>query len=137
MFAEDYPINEDKSVKIIGVLLGSSSGSKLFSEVNKLLASVEPGFGNILVAKKDQAVGSYLTEWGTKTEAVIASDLTLVGWKGKARKLNVDLINITPPETAATIVGAVAMEGSDYRVDTILSKSIFEPSVAWKLQNVF
>lgn len=135
LFAADYEVGE-KTVTVIGVMLGAKDHKVLDTDVLTLLQSVKPGFQEVELATAGQEYGSYETLWGDESDAVAAEDASVVVWADTPISLLVQARPVrfgTKGEDVGTLtftVGTATIE-----VPLELDATIDDPGPAWRLSH--
>ncbi len=129
--------NLDASHKldIVGAIQGTPTLQDALNATIPLLSSVEQNFSLQTVATAGQAVGQYISPWGSKASAVATTNLTAIVWHGVVPKLSLSLASIRPPKTINTQIGTaqVVSGKQSSSVSLRLSQAITKPSVGWRI----
>jgi D-alanyl-D-alanine carboxypeptidase (penicillin-binding protein 5/6) len=137
IFASDYAVSPTKTVRIVGTVMGASSVAAAKQDALALLVSAEKGFVGRTLFKTGAEVGNFQPEWSTQpVKAVVANDVTVLGWRGTPLHLNIALETVSAPAKAGDKVGTITVGiGAQKKVvgKIILDDSITKPSLWWRL----
>ena len=133
LFAADYTV-ADRTVTVVGVMLGGVDHDSLDVDVQRLLSSVTGKFQTVTLTTEGDAHASYRLPWGAGAEAVAARTASLLVWGDQAVTASVETDEVGP-EPAGTEVGAVHFTVGDERVDVplVLDAPLAEPGAWWRL----
>jgi len=133
LFAADQEVG-DETVTVIGVMLGAKDHTVIDADVLALLASVKPGFQQIVLTAAGQRYGSYSSLWGDTSDLVAAKDASVVVWADTPISLLVQARPVTlgvkgdDIGTLSFTVGTATIE-----VPLELAATIDDPGPAWRL----
>ena len=137
LFASDYAISADKTIRIIGAVMGASSITEAKQDALSLLVSAEKGFTARKLFQAGQVIGTFQPAWTTKSvQAQVVNDVKVFGWRGMPLHLDINLATVSAPAQAGNRVGVITIgTGSQKKPvgSVILAKSIAEPSLWWRL----
>ena len=135
LFAADYEVG-DQTVTVIGVMLGAKDHKVLDKDVVTLLASVKPGFQEVVLAAAGQEYGSYTTLWGDESDAVAAEDASVVVWADTPISLLVTARPVTLGTKGEDVGTLNFTVGSDtIEVPLELESTIDDPGPGWRLSH--
>lgn len=121
---------------IVATMGFPTRGQAMTSSV-PLLAATQQNYDFRVLAKKNQIVGSYSSDWGEKVDAVIGEDLKIFGWNGSEFSSKVSLQSINNDHSRTNSVGTVQSNNGTASVNVYLSKKLTGPSRTWRLQKAF
>lgn len=140
IFAAEFPLTDDTSETIIGVTLGQPERSINTSVSTDLLYTSYENFGFIEVIPEGTVVGAYEIPWSDTTVDLISNGgLTVAGWTGKSYEPSIELEDGTPGIELNQEVGSitVAVGPRETTVPVTSTGTISEPSLWWRLMNIF
>ncbi|TFD57810.1 D-alanyl-D-alanine carboxypeptidase [Cryobacterium suzukii] len=79
LFSTDFTIGTS-AVTLVGVVLGGDTHSELNSAIAALIASVQPGFHEVILAEEGAVFGSYTTQWGDVSDIVAVRAASVLVW---------------------------------------------------------
>jgi D-alanyl-D-alanine carboxypeptidase (penicillin-binding protein 5/6) len=137
IFAADHQVG-DRSVRILGVVLGQDTLADAFGATKALIHSVGPTLEVVNVAPKDTIAAAVDSRWGVGTIAVPARDLSVVLWPGYAIETRIEKAPSLDKVEAGTEVGKIIVngQGQSQEVALIAQDAIPDPSVVWRLQRL-
>lgn len=137
LFASQYKVTPKQNVMIIGSVMGAPSISKAKQDALALLQSAKGGFTPRSLFTKDETVGTFKAPWAkAPVRAVSASDVTVLGWRGKPLHLEVTLKNVSAPANTGTQIGLIStgIDSEKKVIGTVLLDSpIQKPNLWWRL----
>ncbi len=133
LFAADFTV-ADRTVTVVGVMLGGVDHDALDADVQRLLQSVTGKFQTITLTSRDDVWARYDLPWGASAQAVAAEDADLLVWGDKTvtSALQTDEVG---PDAAGDEVGTVRFDvgGEEVDVPLVLDATIPEPGAWWRL----
>ncbi|CAN5704591.1 hypothetical protein BH23PAT2_BH23PAT2_10240 [soil metagenome] len=139
IFAAEFPLTDTISETVVAVTLGIPDRQTNTIVSNQILQSSYLGFGFVEVVPENTAVGRYDVPWGEDVEIVSNGGITVGGWLGKSYQPTVNADVMEPNTTINQDVGVLeVIEGEEVTsVPVTTSSAISEPSLWWKLLNIF
>lgn len=134
LFAAQHTI-DGQSIQIVGVVLNAPTLSASMNQAKALVEAIDQAFALIKSIKAGQAVGTYKTVWGAKTNAVAKNDLVALVWSGSPASLKTDLKPLKPGTKAGSAVGSLKLTSTAYSVSVplVTSNTLASPSLSWRL----
>jgi hypothetical protein len=87
------------------------------------------------LVKKGDVLGYYSLPWGGDAQAVAASNIDVLGWKGSDIQAQVVMQPVTDGDKSGQTVGDVKAANQTTKV--LLSADIVSPSQSWRLLRWF
>lgn len=140
IFAADFPLTEELSERIIGITLGLPDRAANTSASTAILATAYENFGFIEVVPEGQVVGAYEAPWSdVPVEVVSNGGMTIAGWTGSPYRPEVAIETAEPGLGLNQEVGSVSVDvgGREVTVPVTAAGSIPEPSLWWRIRNIF
>lgn len=136
LFASKQKI-EDKTVMLVGVLLGAPNRSVVFRDAIPLIHSSAKGFATTTLIKKDSVMGTYTAPWGESVDIVTSSDLSVFGWIGTAAQPKLKLVRAEPNAAAGTIAGTLEAQSGERRstASLVTAAPLHEPDPLWRIKH--
>ena len=126
---------QDKTVTVIGAVLGDTQLDDAINDSNTLLQASDNGFANQTIIHKGQVLANYKSAWGTMGQAKAAKDVSLLVWKGQDIKTRNQPNPIYAPVKAGTAVGSIsaASDGQTAKTNLVMSQDLPGPSPLWRI----
>jgi|AntRauTorckE6833_2_1112554.scaffolds.fasta_scaffold01632_9 D-alanyl-D-alanine carboxypeptidase (penicillin-binding protein 5/6) len=139
IFAAEFPLTDTITETIVAVTLGIPDRQTNTIVSNQILQASYLGFGFVEVVPENTAVGRYDVPWGEDVEIVSNGGITVGGWLGKSYQATVSADVMEPNATINQEVGVLkVVDGEEITsVPVTTSSAISEPSLWWKLLNIF
>lgn len=138
LFAAKYRYSPQRTVIIIGVIMGAPSLLHALGDSLPLLASSKAGFSERQIVRAGEVVANYPAPWGSSAKAVAQEDLSVLAWRGKPIDLSVQLPPIVAPAKAGQAVGKISASINGHIIDkssVVLKNSIPTPQLKWRILN--
>ena len=120
----------------IGVIMGQSNWSELYSSARSMTQSALANFGNVEVLSAQTSVGNAETPWGESSNLIIQQPLEIYGWKSKSYETRLDIETLKAPKKSGEKVGKVYLvNNSNISQDIFLENSLSRPDIIWRLTN--
>lgn len=137
IFASDYKVNAGTTVRIVGAVMGAPNIGAAKQDALALLVSAEKGFAMRQLFKAGDIVGTYQPTWNqSPVQAIVARNVSVLGWRGTPLHLAISLKTISAPAGAGSQVGVITI-GTGAQKKTIgtiiLNKAIQRPTLWWRL----
>lgn len=125
---------DDRTVQLVGVVLGARTHGQLDDRVPALLNSVKRGLHNVQLATEGQAFATYETKWGKVGKAVATSDAAVLVWGRAVVRREADARSIES-DRKGTPVGSVRFTVGKRVVDVrlVLDRDVLAAPVWWRL----
>jgi len=129
----------DRTVDLVGVVLGAASDDALYASVLALLQSAESGFQTVQVVTAGDVVGRYTTEWGEAADVVATESVQATVWSQSdvTRSTSLDTIG---SGASGTVVGSadytlsgITLDAAAYTVPLALATDLPGPDAGWRL----
>jgi D-alanyl-D-alanine carboxypeptidase (penicillin-binding protein 5/6) len=135
LFAADYVVGSE-TVTVIGVMLGGATHPSLNQDIVELLAGVENGFQEVVLATAGVGFGSYETDWGETSEVVAATSASTVIWGDTPVSLLVETEDVILAE-AGTDVGTLHFSVGNRAIDVQIElvSALEDPGPWWRLSH--
>lgn len=133
LFSAKVPVGT-RTVQLVGVILGAANHPTLDAHVPALLASVQAGLHDVVLARKGQPFASYETRWGKVGRAVAAQTVTRLVWGQARTQRTADVRSITGGRKGES-VGTMTYELNRQRiaVPLVLDRDVLAAPVWWRL----
>lgn len=124
----------DRTVQLIGVVLGAKDHPTLDARVPALLKSVQRGLHDVPLATKGQAFATYRTKWGGVGRAVAAKGVSRLVW-GRAETAQAAHVDPITGGRKGERVGrvVVTVHGRSTTVPLVLDRDVLAAPVWWRL----
>jgi serine-type D-Ala-D-Ala carboxypeptidase (penicillin-binding protein 5/6) len=133
LFAAKVKVGE-RSVELVGVILGATTHARLDATVPALLTSVRNGLHDVRLADRQQAFGTYHTKWGGIAKAVAARDAHMLVWGRTPVQRVADASPIRGGEKGERVGQVTYRVGSrTVTVPLVLDRSVFAAPIWWRL----
>jgi len=134
LFAVDRSIG-GQTILLIGATLGAPDLATAMSDSHNLVLAADQGFQLIKPVKQNDRLAVYKTHWGTRVDAVAASNLSVVTWKSQVISVKTSFQNQAAGAKAGKTVGQITLSaGSQTKsVSAVLAQPIARPSILWRL----
>jgi len=133
LFSADVLVG-DKTITLVGVILGGPNHDTLDDGVRSLLSSVVSGFQQVQLTEAGQQFGTYSTQWGESSALVTTEAASTVLWSDTPVTTTVDAASIAA-DPAGEDVGSVTFTVGSERVSVPLelASEINDPGAWWRL----
>lgn len=133
LFSADYQVGSE-TVAVVGVMLGGEDHDELNAHILALLATVTPGFQQVVLTSAGEPFASYTTPWGAAADAVAAQSASALVWSGTPVSAIVEAKTVGLAEQGST-VGSITFVAGDRRVKVPLhlDSRIEDPGIWWRL----
>jgi D-alanyl-D-alanine carboxypeptidase (penicillin-binding protein 5/6) len=125
---------EERTVHLVGVILGAKDHDVLDAHVPPLLTSVRRSLHDLPLAKKGQPFATYMTSWGGVGKAVAAKDVSRLVW-GRAEQQRTAAVRSITGGRQGERVGQVTyvVNGRTVVVPLVLDRDVLAAPVWWRL----
>ncbi|TFD67859.1 D-alanyl-D-alanine carboxypeptidase family protein [Cryobacterium ruanii] len=136
LFSTDFTVG-NSTVTLVGVVLGGDTHSELNSAISALVASVKPGFHEVVLAEAGAAFGRYTTEWGDVSDIVAERTASVLVWSdspisGAATAADVQLGRAG--DEIGEVTFTIGTEASTtVTVPLELQHTLTDPGPAWRM----
>ncbi len=137
LFSTTLTVGE-RTIDVIGVVLGSPSHHELDAAVRALLTTAIQGFREVPLVTAGEAFGSYNSDWDDDATAVAAKSASVVTWAGTPVTMSVKIDPITTGELGQR-VGTVTFSINDVtkKIPLTLNDPLEDPGPWWRLSHPF
>src|SRR3990167_447547 len=134
LFAAQKTIS-GQPITLIGAILGAPNRYQAIADSRAVLRSVAEAFEKVTVVKKGQALGSYETPWGAKSELITSDELSVVAWKGVSIEPTFKTLATSSSKLAGNHVGEVKVSYGEQQksVPVKLKNDLPDPSLSWRI----
>ncbi|WP_104192714.1 D-alanyl-D-alanine carboxypeptidase family protein [Cryobacterium sp. Y82] len=136
LFSTDFTIGSS-AVTLVGVVLGGDTHSELNSAIAALIASIQPGFHEVVLAEEGAVFGSYTTQWGDVSDIVAERAASVLVWSdspiaGAATAKDVQLGRAGDEVGEVSFTIGTAMP-TTVTVPLELQRTLTDPGPAWRM----
>lgn len=133
LFAADYLVGSE-TVTVVGVMLGGANHDELDAHIRALLATVTPGFQEVVLTTAGEPFATYTTPWGGTAVAVAAHSASVVIWADTPISALVETEEVALAAQGNT-VGSIHFAFGEKRVSIPLQleSPIEDPGAWWRL----
>ncbi|TAJ46380.1 MAG: D-alanyl-D-alanine carboxypeptidase [Herbiconiux sp.] len=138
LFASSFAVG-DRTVTLVGVVLGAPSDDSLYASVLALLQSAQSGFQSVTVVTAGDVVGTYTTEWGDSADVVATESVQATVWSQSDVTRTTSLDTIGSGASGAVVGSAdyslsgITLDPATYSVPLALASDLPGPDAAWRL----
>ncbi|GAA2753347.1 D-alanyl-D-alanine carboxypeptidase family protein [Amnibacterium kyonggiense] len=124
----------DRSVRIVGVVLGAVDHPTLDARVPAVIDSVVAGFHDLELAKPGQVFATYETRWGGVGRAVAAKEVSRVVWSRAQVVRTASVRDITGGQKGEQVGKVVyTVDGQRVEIPLVLDRDVLAAPVWWRL----
>jgi serine-type D-Ala-D-Ala carboxypeptidase (penicillin-binding protein 5/6) len=124
----------DRTVRIVGVVLGARDHPTLDARVPAVIDSVVAGFHDLELARPGQVFATYETRWGGVGKAVAAKEVSRVVWSRAQVVRKASVGSITGGRKGERVGEVVyTVDGSRVVVPLVLDRDVLAAPVWWRL----
>lgn len=140
LFSADVVVG-DRTVPLVGAVLGAASEDELHAAVLALLRSAVGGFQTVQLATAGEVVGSYTTAWGSSADIVTTESLSTLVWSATTVDESSEASALESADAGAEVgtarytVAGVALDGTEFTVPLALGGDLAGPDAGWRLAN--
>ena len=120
---------------IVGAVMGLGSLDDAFAATKALIRAAAGAMQAVSVVTKDQAVGRYVSPWGSQTDILAGAQVLLVEWPGLLVRMQLEApaahAPLAPGSGAGTLLVTVGEQ--QVRVPLLTADPLFEPGNRWRL----
>ena len=120
---------------IVGAVMGLGSLDDAFAATKALIRAAASAMQTVPVVAKDQAVGRYVSPWGSQTDILAGAQVLLVEWPGLLVRTHLEApaarAPLPPGSAAGTLLVTVGEQ--QVRVPLLTADPLFEPGNRWRL----
>ena len=120
---------------IVGAVMGLGSLDDAFAATKALIRAAAGAMQAVSVVTKDQAVGRYVSPWGSQTDILAGAQVLLVEWPGLLVRTQLEApaahAPLAPGSAAGTLLVTVGEQ--QVRVPLLTADPLFEPGNRWRL----
>lgn len=128
-----------QKIVAVAAIMGAPNLYTALQDSLPLLKSTYAGFGQIRIANKGDAVGSYSVPWMGQVPLQAKADMKLFAWQGDSIKTQSSFDALSVPSAAGSKVGELTASSGIFQTstDVILTKQVFRPTLAWRIKDIF
>ena len=135
LFSQDVTVG-GQVITVVGVVLGGPDHETINAAIRSLLAQVDAGFREVILATEGQPFASYETAWGDAASAVAGSDASVAVWAATPVSLEATIDEVRLAESGTEVGQLVFTVGTrTVTVPLQLSATIDDPGPWWRLTN--
>lgn len=131
---------DGQPVTLFGCLTGQPTLDAAFQGAEDLIGAMKSALHVRLVVALDSAVGAYTTGWGSRTDIVATTAVTLVEWPGMKlrRQLEAPAQTVDAPVPAGSPAGRllIALGDQSFSVPLVTASGLDPPGFAWRLWRI-
>jgi serine-type D-Ala-D-Ala carboxypeptidase (penicillin-binding protein 5/6) len=135
LFAANKQLSPDHVTTIIGAVQGSDSLATAFLASTELINSSAESYGEVLIARKGDKIGSIDTKWGKHTDVITQKDLIIYGWKGSSFTPIAKAHSLKYTIDSGQDVGTLTVGNTSVKL--ISKNAIHQPSIIWRISHYF
>jgi D-alanyl-D-alanine carboxypeptidase (penicillin-binding protein 5/6) len=135
LFSAEYVLG-DRTITLVGTILGAEDHDVLDDDVVELLASTEAGFQQVPLVTAGTRFATLTTAWGDTADIVAAQDAAVVAWTGDAVTTAVDMPTVTLADDGDAAGSVVYTVGEQtITVPLVVDGALDDPGPAWRLSH--
>ncbi len=127
----------NRSVKVVGAVLGASNLASALSLSARLLTSANSNLAETIVTPKGAAVATYRLPWGESAQAIADDNLSAITWGGGEVSVVNSLDTVRLPADDGQVIGkrVATSDATNIRtsVPITLRGTLHGPSLVWRL----
>jgi D-alanyl-D-alanine carboxypeptidase (penicillin-binding protein 5/6) len=139
LFAATVTIDSSQVI-LYGCVMGQPTLDAAFREAETLIGAMQGSLRVREVANPKQAVGSYVSAWGSKADLVPTTSAALVEWPGMIlrQRLEAPILSANRLVAGGSPAGRLHVALGDQQVDLplVTSEAIEPPGFAWRLLRI-
>lgn len=127
-------------VTLVGCVMGQPTLDAAFSGAETLIGALRAAIRVRQVVGRNGAVGSYTTGWGSRTDLLATSDVTLVEWPGMTVRQQIEAPNLVVDGfvPSGTPAGRLRITLGDQQVSVplVTTSALEPPGLLWRLWRI-
>ncbi len=125
----------DRSVRMVGAVLGQVGEEERFQAARRLLDSARPGLEWRQMLTPGRRVGTVFAAWGATSPVEAASGAELLIWAGTPVTVDLAFTRLRAPLRAGTQVGLIRIQAGrqSLEVPAVAAATIDPPGVRWRV----
>ena len=131
---------DGRPLTLYGCLMGQPTLDIAFNSAKALIRTVSAALRFRPMVSRNDAVGSYVTAWGSRSDLVATTDVTLVEWPGMILQERLDArdLVVDGPLPSGMRDGTLHIVLGDQQADVplVTSSSLDPPSLTWRLLRI-
>jgi D-alanyl-D-alanine carboxypeptidase (penicillin-binding protein 5/6) len=131
---------DGRPVTLYGCVMGQPTLDIAFNSAEALIRTMSAALRFRPIVSRNDAVGSYVTAWGSRSDLVATTDVTLVEWPGMILQERLDAKNLVVdgPLPSGMTNGTLHIVLGDQTADVplVTSSSLDPPSFTWRLLRI-
>ncbi|HEY2594516.1 MAG TPA: D-alanyl-D-alanine carboxypeptidase [Chloroflexota bacterium] len=136
LFAAQVQVNAH-AVTIFGCVMGQPTLDAAFSAARALVRAMVPALSVKKILARNQAVGSYTTAWGDRSDVLSTIDVLVVQWPGLVMRdrLDAPVLNIAKPVNPGAEAGKLHVLLGDYALDVplVTASALYPAGRLWRV----
>lgn len=135
LFTAQVPVGSE-SVEVSGAVMGADDLQEAIRASQTVVANLADSFEQVRYVQRGATVGTFTTEWGTKSTVRAERDIEITRWKAREIERKVTS-HPTAGDTKAT-VGELQISSDSSRATTslVLASGAGAPSWWWRVSNI-
>ena len=129
-------IVDGHEVTLFGCVMGQPTLDAAFNAAMALIGAMQAALHVRQVVTRNEVVGAYETSWGSRSDLVATSDVTMVEWPGMILRQQLDArpFVIDRPVGSGTSAGSLHIVLANQQVDVpvVTAGSLDPPGIAWR-----
>lgn len=125
----------NQSFTTVGAVTNASNLIQAMNDSYDIARTVNSQISDRLVFKRGQTIGKYSAPWGSQSDAVLSSDLSVLQWRGSEISPRISLSEIQTASKGTKVgkADALSVNGNYQAIDAELKQTISAPSLIWRL----
>jgi len=136
LFAAAVQVSSHR-VTIFGCVMGQPTLAAAFDEARALIRAMVPALTVKRIVARNQAVGTYVTPWGDRTDLLSTVDVLVVEWPEMVMRERLDAppLAVSKPVNPGADAGSLHVVLGDYALDVplVTAGGLFPPSKLWRV----
>lgn len=135
LFSADVTVG-NKTVTLVGVMLGGETHPELNQAVSALIESAKAGFHEVELTTAGTSIGSYSTAWGQSAHAVTATDASALVWSDTPITTRAQAQPMRVGSTGAEVGTLDFVVGTrTITVPLVLRGALTDPGAGWRFSH--
>lgn len=138
LFAATHQFEASPTITVIGVIMGDTNVPQAIKDASTLLSSAKNNIIATTLIKSGTSVGTAKSSWGSSSELVAATDLTVYAFSGKelsSSTSSYDLSSLNQGQEVGTLTVSGGIK--DQRISINAKRAVSTPSFWWRLTHYF
>jgi D-alanyl-D-alanine carboxypeptidase (penicillin-binding protein 5/6) len=127
-------------VTLYGSVMGQPTLDAAFNAAEALIGAMRATLTVTRVIARNDVVGAYQAPWGSHSDLVATSDVTLVEWPGMSlrQRLDARALSVERPTASGMSAGKLHLVLGDQQVDVpvVTASSLDPPGLPWRLLRI-